>query len=146
MVGWLREPRRTVQHARRWWPLLSVVLALAVFSLSSQIRLGSTSLFDATWVYLPVKKLCSVFRSSGRFAWPLHLMLIAAAISGVTALRSRALARAVLLVALGTQMLEFDLRRAPFLARTARSAPRITAGVSWPDRSITSSWFRCSWP
>ena len=113
---WLRAPRASARAALRYWPLLAVVLPMAIYALSWDVRLLGKPVADLSEQYAPLATLTGVFRSSGRFMWPLHVALIAAAVSGCTALRIRALARVLLLAALALQASELKRKRLDFHA------------------------------
>jgi len=69
---------------RRFLPLGIVLAAMAVFSLSSRVRLGTTTVLSFQKLFLVLfAPLSETFRSPGRFIWPLHYALIAAAVAVV---------------------------------------------------------------
>jgi hypothetical protein len=75
VIGW-RRPRTA--EARLWTPLLvAMCVAMAVFALSPTVTLGSRVLVDLNGAW---SAPLSVFRSSGRFAWPLAYLLVASAV------------------------------------------------------------------
>jgi len=104
----VREPQAAARSLRRHWPWLLAVVAMSVFALSSSVKLLGREVLDLRPVYAPFSKLTAVFRSSGRFVWPLHVALIAAAVSACAALRSRPAARAFLVAAIVLQAAELD--------------------------------------
>jgi hypothetical protein len=73
-TGAILEARAIARH--RWWPLAAAMLAMMLFAFSHQWVIGDHQLFTIP----PPEKLIeflSMFRSSGRFVWPLlYLMTI----------------------------------------------------------------------
>lgn len=110
------EWRARTAGLRRLWPLLSIVLLMAVYALSSRITLGGKLLLNLDALYAPLERLTGIFRSSGRFLWPLHLLLLTAAISTAAGMRSRTLGRTLLLSAVLLQASEFRTERLNFSA------------------------------
>jgi hypothetical protein len=87
-------------------PLLVASCLLTVLALSARITIGQTVLFTLP---LPrsVMNLLSIFRSSGRFFWPVHYLLILGAILGtVLAFSDRHARRAVLAATLLLQYVD----------------------------------------
>ncbi|NTX39311.1 hypothetical protein HUA78_33240 [Myxococcus sp. CA033] len=74
-----REPRRILSLWRRWVPLTVVALGLAFFALSWRITFQGVQVADVSALYRPVLKWVEAFRSSGRFIWPLHYLLLVGA-------------------------------------------------------------------
>lgn len=77
--------RRQGAKARlpKLWPLLVACAAMAVFSLSSKVTWAGQEVLSLERFYAPLAPLVSPFRSSGRFIWPLHYLLLALALVGV---------------------------------------------------------------
>lgn len=71
--------------APRWLPIAAVAIAMGLFSLSNKIALGSIELIE---IPLPeqLERFFTIFRSTGRFFWPL-LYLIDFAVLAVLARR-----------------------------------------------------------
>lgn len=103
-----REPAELGRGLRRTWPVLLAIAAMAFFALSSSVKYRGAQVLDLSSLYAPLSKLTAVFRSSGRFVWPLHVGLIALAVSGVAALNRPWLARALLLAAVLVQGAELE--------------------------------------
>lgn len=78
-----RELRPQADGVRIVW-LLAGCLAMAVFALSSRPSLGAQILVDLPLPAL-LERLSGVFRASGRFVWPLTLLLLAWALARVGA-------------------------------------------------------------
>jgi len=121
----LRRPKVVWRAVRSHWPLLLALLAMWIYSLSSSVRLTGDEVLDLRGVYAPLPLLTETFRSSGRFVWPLHMALIAAAVSACAALRMRNVARVLLLAAVVLQAAELKRKRLDFhpVALDALSAP-----------------------
>jgi len=58
-------------------PLGLACLALALFSMSSPVRFGGKTLVDLQWIYGKFEHFIDIFRSAGRFVWPLYYLLVA---------------------------------------------------------------------
>ncbi|HEX8825249.1 MAG TPA: DUF6311 domain-containing protein [Archangium sp.] len=105
------------------WPLLGACLLLAVFAWSSRIQVaGWTVLSFQRLAEVVLAPLLKVFRSSGRFIWPLHYLFILGAIAGLLRLLKQrpAWATAVLALAVVLQVSEVsaeDCCRSRFVAR-----------------------------
>jgi hypothetical protein len=74
----LREPKEGWRLVRRHWPLIIVSLLMALLAFSIQWRLFGKELLNLESLARPLRRLLEPFRSSGRFIWPLHYLLIAA--------------------------------------------------------------------
>jgi hypothetical protein len=101
-------PRAWLTALRRRWPLLVVSLAAFFYALSSQITWCGTLLADLSALYAPVAELTGTFRSSGRFAWLLHLGLTALAIRAGDLPAYPRISRALLALALALSVVEQD--------------------------------------
>lgn len=94
-------------------PLFLAALLLAFYALSNHVTLLGRPVADLSGLYAPLGAWPSVFRSSGRFVWPLHAWLtviaaLAVARLGVLPVRRLVLAGGVLL-----QFADFDPTRTP---------------------------------
>jgi hypothetical protein len=101
--------------AARWGPLVAVAVAMTLFALSSRITFAGRSVLELDALYAPIAPLASAFRSSGRFVWPLHYLLVAgvlAALLGSWADRPRA-ATGALAAALALQVADVSAARRP---------------------------------
>jgi Family of unknown function (DUF6311) len=104
LVAWLRSGRRSPRPAARHLPLLAVVALMTVFALATPVTLLGRPVLDLRDVYAPFAQVTSGLRSSGRFIWPLHYLLLLAVCAAVVRCLPRkpaiaALALAVLLQA-----------------------------------------------
>jgi hypothetical protein len=70
----LWAPRTVIVMMRRYWPLSFAFAGLALYAASNRVYAGSTLVlsYDLPPVLL---ELCSYFRASGRFIWPLSYSL-----------------------------------------------------------------------
>lgn len=107
-VTLLRRPRAVLP----WLPLVALVAALAVFALSDRVTFLGQVLIDLRGLYAPLGSLTSMFRSSGRFLFPLHALLVVGGILTVArvSLQQRWLGRAVLGVVVVLQFADLDFR------------------------------------
>lgn len=106
----LVRDRRALAPPREAWALLAMCLGLWVYALSSKVSLAGQVVLDVSWLYAPLSPLTGVFRSSGRFIWPLQLLLTVGAVGlAVRLLPGTALRAAALLGMLALQAA--DLRQ-----------------------------------
>jgi hypothetical protein len=81
--GVLARRREDRAAMPRLWPLVVACAAMAVFSLSNKVTWAGKEVLSLGWLYRPVEDFVEAFRSSGRFVWPLHYLLIALGLYGV---------------------------------------------------------------
>jgi hypothetical protein len=62
-------------------PLGICCVLFALFALSSKIRIGGKSILAIGTLYQPFMEIIAPFRSSGRFIWPLHYLLITSTVA-----------------------------------------------------------------
>jgi hypothetical protein len=74
---------------RRAWPILLASALLAIYALSGDVALGGRTVLDLNWLYAPLMPLVAPFRSSGRFIWPAHYLLLLFGVWGVVRLFGR---------------------------------------------------------
>jgi len=81
-VRWLASarPRPSLHPGRQRW-LWIACAAMAVFALSSRVTLLGHSLFSLESFYDLFGRLIAPFRSSGRFLWPLHYLILVGSIA-----------------------------------------------------------------
>lgn len=101
-------------------PLGVACAALFVYALSSRIRFAGHEVLDLRRAYRPIAGALGPFRSSGRFAWPLYYLALAAAVAlPLVVLRGRPrLATALLAAALALQLADLAPRAAGSLFRS----------------------------
>ncbi|BDG08922.1 DUF6311 domain-containing protein [Anaeromyxobacter paludicola] len=85
-----RRLRPAPGRLRALSPLLGVSLACAAFALATPITLAGRPLLSLDAIYARLGPLTGAFRASGRFVWPLSLLLTAGALAALlAALRDR---------------------------------------------------------
>lgn len=109
-----RAPAAALRGLRAHWPLAMAVLAMWLYSWSSLIAFRGETVLDLTALYAPLESLTGIFRSSGRFSWPLHVVLVVVALSSVAALKNRWIARALLFAAVALQGAELKTSELDF--------------------------------
>lgn len=120
-------------EARVWSPWLVVAcLAMTAFAVSPVVTLGAHTVahLDGAWT-APL----ALFRSSGRFAWPLVYVLLTAAIVTVSRYLSARSAATVLAAAVALQVI--DLHDAHAFRRQAAHDP---AFHSWTNPFADARW------
>jgi hypothetical protein len=73
----VRESKEGWRLVRRHWPLIAVSLLLTLLAFSTQWRVFGKELLNLESLARPLRRLLEPFRSSGRFIWPLHYLLLA---------------------------------------------------------------------
>lgn len=116
VVRFIMEPRPWLQALHRQWPLALVLVASFVYSLSNQVTWRGVLITDLSSLYAPLTELTGTFRSSGRFAWLLHLGLIALALRAAHLPAYPHLSRALLTFALCVSVAEQSAIQLPFPA------------------------------
>jgi hypothetical protein len=109
-----RAPASVAHALRRHWPLAIAVLAMWLYSLSSLVAFRGETVLDLSALYAPFEWLTGIFRSSGRFSWPLHVVLLALAVSAAASIKDARVGRAVLLAAVLLQTAELKASRLDF--------------------------------
>jgi hypothetical protein len=117
----------TVGHAVR-----AVVVLMALFALSPTITVGRATLIDVNG---PMFAPLAVFRSSGRFFWPLTYLLLTWALATVIRHLGPAAALAVVTAAVGLQA--YDLKDAH---ATRRQTARDPSFQQWPQPFVSREW------
>ncbi len=109
-LAWLfgRSKRRAL------WPLVPLLifaLALAFYALSNVVTFRGQVVWNLVPTYAHLGSLPQIFRSSGRFVWPLHGVLVLSGLAAAAhlSLRSRALGRALLGVAVVAQLADLNI-------------------------------------
>jgi hypothetical protein len=84
-------------------PLVFMILIFFVFAISQRVTWGNTLVFK---YYLPepLLKLANMFRTSGRFGWPLFYAILLGALFLVTATRRKSLSVSVMCICLAVQL------------------------------------------
>jgi hypothetical protein len=117
-LGWLAyaRPSREAWRAslRRSWALALVLALMWFYSLSCRVAYLGETVWNLESLYEPFASLTGIFRTSGRFAWPLHMALIAAGVAAACALPRALLGRLALVAALALQAVELNPERLDF--------------------------------
>jgi hypothetical protein len=67
---------------RRWGWLGTCCLLLGIFALSSTVTVAGKPVLNLGLLYQPFLEVVAPFRSSGRFMWPFHYLVITGALAG----------------------------------------------------------------
>lgn len=110
-VGLLFRHRPTRKDALLLLPLVVAALLMAAFAASNVITIGGKPIADLTDFYAKLAPLPAVFRSSGRFIWPLAACLMFAAVLGTSGIEVRWVRQFVLGGAVLLQVADFDVTR-----------------------------------
>jgi hypothetical protein len=81
--------RRRPSWRRGTFITIAACAVLCVYAWSSSIAFGGEELLNVAWLYEPVMGLVKPFRSSGRFIWPMHYLVLAFGIWGATRIAGR---------------------------------------------------------
>jgi Family of unknown function (DUF6311) len=97
---------------RRWGGLGLCCFLLAIFALSSTVTIAGKPILDLGILYQPLMKVVAPFRSSGRFIWPLHYLVITGALAGWIGQerRSPRLVTLILAATVVIQLADFNVR------------------------------------
>lgn len=115
--GVLGVKRRDVAAAtwKRIAPLLVVAVLMAMYALSFRITFLGRPVVEVPRLFSWLDPLPSMFRSSGRFMWVLHLCLVLAALSAAKSLSTKPmLARGIIGLMLALQLLDVNAAHAEF--------------------------------
>lgn len=128
---------------RRWWPLATVVAAMAIFALSNKI-----AILDHEWleIALPATLLdvFSAFRSSGRFVWPLLYLVTIGAVAMLARRFPPVPVAAIASLALAVQIADSAPKWHDFSAGLPPSSPFWTTALTSPfwDRAAEAGYTR----
>jgi hypothetical protein len=103
-----RRRSRGAGESRAWLAVALASLVSATFAFSSRVMFGRWVVVDLTPLYRPLQAATEAFRSSGRFIWPLHYLVVTFGVVQASRLPAR-YARGALVLALGLQLV--DARR-----------------------------------
>lgn len=122
---WTIRARPSRQRLLGLLPVLLVALGFFAWSLSNVVTFSGQMVVDLRPLYAKLGTLPSVFRSSGRFAWPLHALLVLSALAAVVHLstRKRWLGRALLGVALVAQLGDLNTKASTLSQEKGRFVP-----------------------
>jgi hypothetical protein len=122
-VGLLFKHRPHRRQVLLLLPLIGAAVLMALFAASNVITIAGRPIADLTGLYAKLAPLPAVFRSSGRFVWPLAACLMVAAVLAVSKLETRWVRQFVLGAAVLLQVADFDPTRSPLHRRYETFAP-----------------------
>lgn len=120
------------QNIMRNVPILVATSLMAIYSLTNQIGIGSTTLFQYPLVG-PIRQFTETFRTHGRFIWPAYYLLVLFVFVEFSRKLSSRVATAVLIVCLSFQI--YDSTEA---LRGVRA--RFTDTVPWSSPMKNPQW------
>ncbi len=97
----IRPPK--VERIKYLLPLLLVIFGFFIFAISNKVVWCNTVLFKY-FIPEPLLKLANMFRTSGRFGWPLFYAILLGALFLVTATKRKRLSIAVMCICLAVQL------------------------------------------
>jgi hypothetical protein len=109
----LFRSRPTRREALVWLPVFAAVLLMATYALSNLVTIGGTQVADLSNLYSKLGPWPSVFRSSGRFIWPLFATLTLIAALAAARIQHVWARQWVLTLGVLLQFLDFDPTRHP---------------------------------
>jgi len=112
-VGRLLKERPTGRQWLQWLPLGMVMLGMAFYALSSHVTVAGRLVADWSSWYAKLGPWPSVFRSSGRFVWPLFAWLTLTATISVARIQTAWVRQGLLMGAALLQLVDFDPTRTP---------------------------------
>lgn len=107
-LGWSRPSRTQLVAAI---PVVVFCLAMAFYALSNHVTLAGKEVANLSAFYEHLKPWPSIFRSSGRFVWPLAALLILTAVIAASRIERPWLRAGVIGAAALLQLLDFDSTR-----------------------------------
>jgi Family of unknown function (DUF6311) len=134
VIAWRRpRPSQATAAAPLWTPaMIGTCLLMAAFALSPTITFGRTVIVDLNG---PWSAPLAVFRSSGRFFWPLAYLTLTWAVVTVATRLPRALAVALVGAAVVVQAVDLHAIHAD-----RRSVAHGTEFYAWPNPFTSSRW------
>jgi hypothetical protein len=92
-----------IGHIKYALPFVVMILIFFIFAISPRVTWGNTVVFK---YYLPepLLRLANMFRSSGRFGWPLFYAIVFGALFCVTATQRKSLVVSVMCICLAVQL------------------------------------------
>jgi hypothetical protein len=123
--------RALIQGARpdaRSWktlgPGLAICLAMFAYALSNHVTFRGSEVLDLSSFYAPLSALTNVFRSSGRFAFPMHHLLLLAGVAAVLLwVKSPVAQKAILAAALALQTADVKVEWIGFRTASGELVP-----------------------
>lgn len=126
--------------------LLLVCALMYLYALSDHIYAGRLQVLDLTHLYDALGPMARLFRSSGRFVWPLGYALLGAALYRLARRASLWRQRALMLAALVMQLAEVDVAgvHAQFASPVVQPLASPLWQQAWPDYkhvALLPPWF-----
>jgi hypothetical protein len=117
----LLRPSRLLPEARqalrKHAALVGVIALMFAYALSSSVQLLGQEQLDLRRFYAPFSAVTGILRGSGRFAWPLHLLMIVVAVASASRLPWLHARRGALLAAAAVQFFELNRAKLEFRPR-----------------------------
>lgn len=105
--------RPTMREVLTWVPLALACALMAFYALSSIVTVAGKQVADLSGFYSKLGPWPSVFRSSGRFVWPLFAWLTMTAALALARVQRAWVRQLVLGAAVLVQVLDFDVTKTP---------------------------------
>lgn len=98
--------KKCIDTVKQHWPLAIIIVGLTFFSMSTKVYIGTHLLFN---IPLPgkIEHLFNIFRSSGRFFWPVYYVLMLISFAIYTLIQKRTLRIALLCTVIALQIFDF---------------------------------------
>lgn len=114
-LGLLLKKRPTGKDLLHWLPLGLAMGMMALYALSNHVTLAGNRIADFSALYERLAPWPSVFRSSGRFVWPLFAWLTMIGALAPALLKTAWVRRLILGAAALLQLVDFDVTRTPLV-------------------------------
>ena len=112
-LGLLSKFRPTKAEVLTWIPLGLAMALMAFYSVSNHVTVAGRPIADFSSFYEKLGPWPSVFRSSGRFVWPLFAWLTMAGALALARVQTAWVRQSVLGFAVLLQLADFDVTRTP---------------------------------
>lgn len=132
VLGRLRNHSWWPDRAR--WPLVIAALLMFVFALSSEVTVGGYTIATLRTLYNPLGPIVEPMRSSGRFVWPLHYVIVTGFLAFVAGGKILRPAAATTLMAVAVMIQLAEVR--PHARFIEMGWPRVQA-TEWDSLSST---------
>lgn len=155
-LAFLTAHREVLRVVRRHICLACAALAMTIYAMSSVIYVGNTFIaslaYDRIW---PLDVLTGIFRSSGRFFWPMCYLLISVAALSLNLRLGQSRFAAVALVAAGIQFVDIrpllktvseSVAAYPSIAKTLIDHRRWNDVLQLHDELVVFPRFYCTEP
>ncbi len=145
LIGAAVRWRQTGRSVLAVWPLGAVCLAEALYALSARISFAGRPIVELWGAFELLGPLPSMFRTSGRFIWPLHWLLVVTAIIAASRVLGRRTAIPVLLAAAVAQGLEIPPRPQVFAPRHVGRMSAVWDGIGREYRHLELVPIQIQW-